>query len=191
MIYYLNFYIRLTFQNNGSIVEQKDYRCPKSIEIINILKLFDNDFDQIDRFYFINWITNDNMYYLKLLRSWVWKQSNYDFKYMITFIFHLTIYFIQLNTTRISERQENIATFLKNLGNEIQELFKDLLSKIPQSCDLSSHHWLMIYLEYYFWNWMFLFHTDFMPKIKTIIKKHDDYKVNRLFMITLYIPSGK
>ena len=166
------------------------YRCPKSVEIMNILKIFDQDLDQIDRFYFISWISNDNLFYIKMLRSWACEQSWYDFKSMINFIFHLTIYFLHLNTTKISERPENISTFLKNLGNEIQELFKDFCIKIPPQEELSSYHWLMVYLEYYFWNWIFLFQTDFMPKLKTIIKKHDDYKVNRLFMIALYIPSG-
>lgn len=177
-------------RDNAMSDEVQRYRCPKSIEIMNILRIFDEDLDQIDRFYFIDWITNDNMFYVKLLRSWAWEQGTYEFKNMITFIFHLTIYFLQLNTTKINDRQENISIFLKNLGNEIQELFRDFCTKIPLKADLSSHHWLMVYLEYYFCNWIFLFQTDFMPKLKTIIKKHDDYKVNRLFMIALYIPSG-
>lgn len=75
-----------------------------------------------------------------MLRSWACEQSRYDFKSMINFIFHLTIYFLQLNTTKISERPENISTFLKNLGNEIQELFKDFCTKIPSQEELSSYH---------------------------------------------------
>lgn len=63
--------------------------------------------------------------------------------------------------------------------------------KLPEREELSSFHSFMIYFEYLLLNWIFKFPTEYVPKIKTIIKKHEDYKVNRLFMIALYVPAGK
>jgi hypothetical protein len=49
----------------------------------------------------------------------------------------------------------------------------------------------MLYFEYLLLNWLFKFPTDYVSKVKKISKKHEDYKINRLFMVALYIPGGR
>jgi len=163
---------------------------PSRVEISQFFKVFSTDFDQFERFYFINCLAMDNFRYVKLY-SEINKENPMGLShYFLTFVFHLTLYYIKLLTLKVPTVNTNFHGFLTNIADLIRELFKDLLLEIDENKEMTWEGALMLYFQYLLANWTMKFPTDFVGKIKTIAKKHDDFKTNRLFMVALYIPSG-
>lgn len=179
------------YKEEDAEASAEKHRSPSSTEIVNILKIFDEDLDQLDRFYLINCLCSDNFKYIKVLISWASQKQVYHSKDMLTFIFNLTLYYLKLVTLKLTERSEEYLKFISKLGEAIQELFKNLCMTFNDSLELSSFHSLMVYVEYMILVWVFKFPTDYIDSMKGIIKKHEDYKINRLFMVALYLHGGK
>jgi len=110
---------------------------PSRVEISQFFKVFSTDFDQFERFYFINCLAMDNFRYVKLY-SEINKENPMGLShYFLTFVFHLTLYYIKLLTLKVPTVNTNFHGFLTNIADLIRELFKDLLLEIDENKEMT------------------------------------------------------
>jgi hypothetical protein len=162
-------------------------RQPTPTEISSLLSVFKTYLDQTDRFYFLSSLMTPQSEYISYLSDFV--QFALPSEASLTLIFHLTLFYINFRVSK-TKKNEKFSSFIGQLEAHLETMFKGFVSKLTGEEEMDSHHSLMLYFEYLLMIWLLKFPTEFIPKIKKIVKKHPDFKVNRLFMIALYIPAG-
>ncbi|CAI2378030.1 unnamed protein product [Moneuplotes crassus] len=162
---------------------------PSSYELLEFLHLFCNGMTQENKFYCLNCFCLNNFFYLGILRQFILHRRNLDPTITLVFDFHLMLFYFRILTLNETKQLEEKEKFLECLAQIIKDISFSLYENLDTDSKLSSYHCLMLYILYLLLIWLFQFNFEFIPKVKAIIKKHEDYKINRLFMIALYIPN--